>query len=332
MVVAINATQSSRQDHYVGRYAVLSAIKRFPTSGNGPAFITGELRNRETIVGFIAGRSLRDADGTPSDVDALAEVLSVGRVIEVEGRLQSYNGREQIDICRLRAVPPDEVDPTDFLPTSPLSQEDLLADYERAVRALAPPWSSLVWCVIGDEFKRFAAWPAAKLYHHAWLGGLIEHSLEVAAIARDLGQRWPVVDLDLLVAAALVHDVGKLDAYAVETVFAETDPGCALGHVSLGFARVRDACEVLDVNPFDTTRLLHCIASHHGLPEHGAIVKPSTAEAILLNVADELSAKLAMIQRAVDETPATQDWAERVPGIDGRVWVAAARAAIARVS
>jgi 3'-5' exoribonuclease len=326
MTIATRASPCHYGDPISGRFVVLSSTRRLANAPDRRPFVTGELRNREQTIKFIGGRSTRDGDDAPLGVDDLLALLAPGSFVGVEGILQSYQGEGQICLARVWLVPDDQIDPADYLPTSKVPCEDLHTEYVVTVLALRPPWRSVVERVIDPIFQQFATWPAAKMLHHAWVGGLIEHSLEVAQVARRVAVTWPTVDADLVAAAALLHDVGKIDQFGMSADFSETDRGRVVGHVYSGLRRVDEACEVLGLADFDANRLRHCIASHHGLLEHGALTRPCTLEAIILHYADELSAKLAMINRAIDEAPEERDWLERVPGLDGPVWVAAARA------
>jgi 3'-5' exoribonuclease len=211
------------------------------------------------------------------------------------------------------------------------------------------PLQEIVLQVIVPRYQTFQTWPAAKMYHHARIGGLLEHSLEVARIALEIAapiwdgfspydptaivygnriRRWPTVDVGLLLAAALLHDVGKMDEFAVEASILYSDLGHSLGHIHLGLFLVRDACNICHLDTFDSARLLHCIASHHGVPDYGSTIRPMTAEAIVLNQADELSAQLEMVSEALASDPTgSRGWSERIPTLDRRLWLKAARVA-----
>jgi len=142
---------------------------------------------------------------------------------------------------------------------------------------------------------RFCTCPAAQALHHAYLGGLLEHTISVATACRMLGALYPELDSDLLLTAALLHDIGKVDEMSFETSIEYTDSGRLLGHVILGERRLSRAIEGLaDKMPQDlAVRLCHAIVSHHGELEWGAPKRPSTLEALLLHHADNLDAKAA---------------------------------------
>jgi 3'-5' exoribonuclease len=139
------------------------------------------------------------------------------------------------------------------------------------------------------------ACPGSQSYHHAYLGGLLEHTVAVATLCRAIAGNYPGVDADLLVSAALLHDVGKCDELCFDTSIEYTDQGRLLGHVVLGVQRVRDAVQRTRarVAPQRLMLLEHAMLSHHGELEWGSPKRPSTAEALLLHHADNLDAKAA---------------------------------------
>ena len=151
--------------------------------------------------------------------------------------------------------------------------------------------------VFGDRvfFERFSTCPGSQSYHHAYLGGLLEHSISVAGLCRLLGEQYPQADGDLLLTAALLHDVGKCRELAFDTAIEYTDEGRLVGHVVLGIRMLHEALTRARVHA-DLERLMlleHAILSHHGELEWGSPKRPSTLEALLLHHADNLDAKAA---------------------------------------
>jgi 3'-5' exoribonuclease len=332
-----------------GRFAVVASEKR-SNAVTGDVFVTGQLRNRDRLIRFIAGKGLQRADGNPMSPAELTATFEEGKVVDIAGKLGEFRGEIQIEIRTASAVALTAIDPEEFIPRSRFSTEALRADYDLLVGPLRQPWAGVVTEVVEPRFRQFATWPAARSIHHAWIGGLLEHTLEVARIALDVAapvwdgvtayelaqvfgnriRRWQSVDLDLLVTAALLHDIGKLEEFSVGVSTTYSDAGQSLGHIHLGLFTIRDACIKLNLDAFDTGRLLHCIASHHGVPEFGSAIRPATAEALILSTADELSARLGIVSEAVEaELKGTAGWTERIPALDRRIWLQAARAAVA---
>jgi 3'-5' exoribonuclease len=166
-------------------------------------------------------------------------------------------------------------------------------------------YSALLEVVFGDAefFEVFATAPAAKLYHHAYLGGLMEHTVAVAEMCDFVGQQYGRIDRDLLLTAALLHDVGKTQELAFETAIDFTDAGRFLGHVIQGVTFVSDRVRSLPTFPeAKLQQLLHCIVSHHGELEWGSPKRPKTIEALILHHVDNLDAKVKGFLEIVEGT------------------------------
>jgi 3'-5' exoribonuclease len=157
-----------------------------------------------------------------------------------------------------------------------------------------------------ETWRRFRDAPAAKRYHHAYRHGLLDHSLTVAQAVSALSAIFVGVNRDLALTGALLHDIGKLDAYQrVGEEIEMSDAGRLHGEIALGYARVRDEIAAIDGFPDELCQaLLHIILSHHGQLEHGSPVVPCTREATLVHMADNLGSKLGSfdrVERALDE-------------------------------
>jgi len=272
---------------------------------------------------------LRDASGTISAVawdnfEECRAALIPGRVVKVRGRVaESFNGDGfELTIERVRLARDDEYDPKGFVPSSSRDHRDLVSELRALIAGLRPPYRAVVTAALEPEMERLARWPAAVEAHHAWVGGLLEHTLEVARLALAIAQTVPGPDQDLVVAGALLHDVGKLDTYRVGSSFEATDGGRLFGHVLTGFHRVKIACDAVKTPDDVALHLLHIIASHHGSLEYGAAREPATPEAIVVHYADELSAQLMQAGEAVKSRrdPAAR-WTDRVKGLKRDVFV-----------
>jgi 3'-5' exoribonuclease len=152
--------------------------------------------------------------------------------------------------------------------------------------------------------------PAAKVYHQAYRHGLLEHSLTVAQSVSAISATFPGIDRDVAVTGALLHDIGKLEAYTTDPLAIEiTDKGRLLGEIPLGYYRIRRSIEELEGFPAPTAQaLLHIILSHHGQLEHGSPVVPQTREATLVHFCDNLGGRLGSFDRLEKELPVGQAW------------------------
>jgi len=300
---------------------------------DGDFFAVAEARPQQKKDGSPYMRArLRDATGVIAavawnDFETCRSALVERRVVKVRGRVAPAWGGNgdglELVIERVRLAVDGEYDPREFLPQSSRLAAELVQELCTLVNSLREPLRHLVWQVIEPDIERFQVWPAAEELHHAWLGGLLEHSLEVARVAEAVVQVLPGPDRDLVVAGALLHDVGKLDAYEVEASFGASDEGKLLGHVLTGYHRVKVAADAVQAPTDLSVHLLHIVASHHGLVEFGAAREPMTREAIVVHYADELSAQLMQANRAIAErSDPNARWISRVRGLKRDVFAA----------
>jgi len=259
--------------------------KELRTARTGDPYLALELADRS---GRIGGVMFRPGPG--------AIELPAGTVVRVRGSVTAYRGVLRLSIAGMGPV--KQYDPADLMPAGTRDQTELLIELRALVRSIADPaLGALVRAVFGDAafMRRFKSCPASQSYHHAYLGGLMEHTVGVATLCRALCDLYPHADADLLLAGALLHDVGKVDELAYTTAIDYTDEGRMIGHVVLGERRVRAAIERLgDVVPSEVaTRLSHVLLAHHGELEWGSPKRPCTLEALMLHHADNLDAKTA---------------------------------------
>lgn len=228
--------------------------------------------------------------------DAEATAIPVGAVVRVRGVVTSFRGTKRISVDSLK--PAREWDAEDLIASGPRPREELVDELRALVASVqSPDLKAVLRTVFADRefFERFVRCPGAQTYHHAYVGGLLEHTISVAGLCKSVGSQYPGVDVDLLVAAALLHDIGKCDELSFETSIEYTDAGRLMGHVVLGARRVHDAVARVRTprSPDRLMRLEHAILSHHGELEWGSPKRPSTLEALLLHHVDNLDAKAA---------------------------------------
>ncbi len=225
-----------------------------------------------------------------------ASAVPVGAVVRVRGTVTSFRGAKRVSVDSLGAA--SSWDPEDLLASGARSTEEMIAEFKALVRSVSDPeLRRVLTAVFGDRefFERFVRCPGAQSFHHAYLGGLLEHTISVASLCQSLGQQYPHVERDLLVSAALLHDIGKVDELSFDVAIGYTDSGRLLGHVVLGMNRLHDAVSRarIKIGPDRLARLEHAVVSHHGELEWGSPKRPSTFEALLLHHADNLDAKAA---------------------------------------
>ena len=270
---------------------------------------------------------LRDASGEvnaihfdPSD-EALAIVA--GDVVIVGGTYSVHpQYGAQVQVRRLRRAEPGEYDAGDLVPVSPVGTAELGERLHLLVDSVEEPHlrALLERALDGgaEPGATFAVAPAAVRNHHAYRHGLLEHSLIVAETAADVATRFDSVDRDLVVAGALLHDIGKTQAYTSGGMAPQmTDVGRLHGEIVVGHDMVRDLISEVPGFPAELAlRLRHIIVSHHGMREKGSPVVPQTREAVIVHYCDDMTARIAAIDDAERATPAGESWSGRILMID----------------
>ena len=229
-----------------------------------------------------------------------------GRFVTVTAAVEQFKGQNQLKLTRLEAADEDAADMADFIACCPRDAEEMRAELSALIAGVRHPGirGLLERVFQGETLRLFAEAPAAKKMHHAYRGGLMEHSLSVAGLAVDAARRYPALDADLLVAGALLHDLAKIDEYDwTRPAVSQTGPGLLLGHLVLGAERIREAAAATGLDPELSVLLAHMAASHHGRREYGAAALPMTAEAVVLHYLDQIDAKMNAVAALQDTLP-----------------------------
>ncbi|MDZ7292296.1 MAG: HD domain-containing protein [candidate division KSB1 bacterium] len=246
------------------------------------------------------------------------ENVEVGDIVKVAGSVEEYQGVKQIRVEKIRrAKPEDGVDLSRLVPTTETDRQLLWQNFRKLIDSVTNPYLlSLLRRIFDDEAfaKRFMDSPGGKQWHHNYLGGLMEHTLNTATICDRLAKIYPAVDRDLLVAAALVHDIGKVESYTHGPLFEYTDAGRLLGHVVIGSQMVAEKINEFPEFPKELTiKLQHLILSHQGKLEQASPVEPMTREGFILYYADEIDSKLNAFDRiSKEERPSSVKWSKFV--------------------
>lgn len=233
--------------------------------------------------------------------------------IDVMGDISSYNGALQVSIMRVRKVSEGEYDPADYLPCSRYRVEDMYTELIKYINTIQNPFLKQLlesFFVQDEEFIRiFKAASAAKSVHHGFVGGLLEHTLSVTRMCHFYTRVYPILKRDLLITAAIMHDIGKVREIALFPVNDYTDDGQLLGHIMMGAEMIHDAAREIEGFPAVLeNELKHCILAHHGELEYGSPKKPALAEAVALNMADNTDAKMETLTELFENADANTDW------------------------
>jgi 3'-5' exoribonuclease len=254
------------------------------TSRAGTPYLALELRDR---TGTVPARAFRDAD-------VLAGRFERGDLVRVAGRVERFRDELQIDVRQIARADPAQVDPAAFLPSAYRDLDELDGFLEHlAGEVYEPGLKALVGAFLGDAELRAALRraPATRNGHHAYLGGLLEHTVAVATLAQETCQLHVKLDSDLLIAAALLHDVGKVREFTYGAEFGLTEEGRLLGHVQIAQRMIEQRAAGLGALLSAERRLalLHCVLCHHG-PDAAPGRRFGSAEALALARVNALDA------------------------------------------
>ncbi len=253
---------------------------------------------------------LWDVRAVEGDMDAIrADVF-----LRVKGSVTSYNGRMQLKLDKARFAADVEVgDFSAFFPVSARPVPEMLAEMDGILLSVRDPWISrlLTALFLEDRDLRaaFALAPAAKSMHHAYLGGLLEHTLSILGMAERACGHYGALNRDLVVAGVFLHDVGKTAELSYQRSIGYTDAGNLVGHIALEAEWISRAVGNIPGFPEELRlQILHIVLSHHGRLEFGSPVLPKTPEALLVHYLDDLDGKLEVMFRAVKEEGGGGSW------------------------
>ena len=217
--------------------------------------------------------------------------------IEVFGDVINYNGNLQLNIRQIRKAEEGEYNPADYMPTTEKSVDGMYEELTAYIRQISNKYlrQVLEFYYIKDEafIKKFKAHSAAKTVHHGFSGGLLEHTLSVTRMCDYFATSYSILNRDLLLSSAILHDIGKVKELSDFPDNDYTDEGQLIGHIVIGVEMINDAIRSIPGFPEKLAHeLKHCIVAHHGELEYGSPKKPALAEAVALNMADSTDAKL----------------------------------------
>jgi 3'-5' exoribonuclease len=276
--------------------------KEIRNTREGKAYLRLELGDRS---GTIEARMWDQFDAAVKDINR-------DDFVKVQARVEIYRNKPQLSLQNLRLAKPEEIDLADFLAHTKEDVGKLYAQLLEYAGSITNPWlRKLTTGILSDPkiATRFKRAPAAKVMHHAYLGGLLEHVISLCGLARQIAAHYPELDVDLLLTAAILHDVGKLDELCYERAVNYTIEGQLLGHIMMEFETVSKAVDAIEGFPPNLkTVVQHMLISHHGQYEFGSPKLPMIREALAFHYMDDLDSKLAAARAALALDSGEPEW------------------------
>jgi 3'-5' exoribonuclease len=296
--------------------ARLPSIASIDANSAGTGFFLCTRKEKRTgRSGPFLVLSLQDVSGEMAakvfqDVDQYDPQFDAGEFVAVQGKGNLFNGRLELIVDRIRRVIPEDAErgfrEEDCIRCSPRPLDEMWQELTARIAAVErPELRELLTRIVARHEARLRIWPAARQIHHAYRSGLLEHILQIMNVAVFLAGQYGA-SRDLVVAGALLHDIGKLQELSYDVAVDYSVEGNLVGHIVLGVGMLRDEIREMPDFPRDLQlQLEHLILSHHGARELGSPVEPMTVAAFVLAAADDLDAKLHQVRRHIADDDGT---------------------------
>jgi len=228
--------------------------------------------------------------------------------INVVGDITSFQGALQLNVKRVRKATEGEYEPKEYLPVSGYNVDEMYEQLLGYIKQMENPYlkklAGSFFIEDADFAKRFKFHSAAKSVHHGFVGGLLEHTLSVTKLSAYFADNYKILNKDLLVCAAMFHDIGKLEELSTFPENDYTDEGQLLGHIMIGAMEIAERIKTIDGFPEKLAHEMeHCILAHHGELEYGSPKKPALPEAVALSYADNIDAKMETMRELLANVP-----------------------------
>jgi len=269
--------------------------KELRKTRNGKPFLSLKLVDKS---GVMVGRIW-------SGAEEMAGSIPCQGVVAVQGRAELFRDELQLHVQTIHSLSLQDIEPQDFMPASPHDTGVLFQELRQILKTFKrKPLQLLVKHMLADLqlMEKFRRAPAAKAMHHAYLGGLLEHTLGVCRVVSTMADHYSFLDREMLLAGAFLHDMGKVDEFSYELFIDYSHAGRLVGHMVLGVQILEE--KIRNIKNFpqqDALLLKHLVLSHHGETALGAVKLPMTREALVLHFADDLDAKMNSVSRILDD-------------------------------
>jgi 3'-5' exoribonuclease len=289
---------------------VMVVSKKVRRDFSGGKFLLFQFSDSEGVLKGVWWEPSKEAETT----------IGINDVVKVGGEITEYQGALQLKVAWLEKLEEGDYDPSIFLPASERDAAEVFKSLRALISSIENAWLRQLLESIFDEdgFRDdFLRAPAAKGWHHAWVGGLAEHVIDMTRLADRAAEIYPGIDRDLLMAGVLLHDIGKMKELSVTNHIYYSNRGRLLGHITIGVEMLE--CAIREIPDFPeelALRLKHMVLSHHGNLEHGSPVVPMTVEAMLLHYLDNLDAQVRGALTTIEKNGGDGEWTEYVKLLD----------------
>lgn len=280
----------------------LVSEKYMAISQKGNPYVNLRLRDR---TGEIEARIWDNAE-------AMGGLFHKGDIVRVRGRALSYKDSLQLSVSEVGRTADGEYHPADYYPASKENTAEMCAALRDCIGTVTNPYlQALLTAVFDDKdiADSFCLAPAAKGFHHSYVGGLLTHTMSTTQLLQKMADHYPQADRDLLIAGGMLHDIGKIAELSFKKMFDYTDEGRLIGHIVLGIEIINKKIAAIENFPATLAiELRHILLSHHGMLEYGSPKRPKTLEALIVYYADDLDAKVNAFREFMDESDGETNW------------------------
>lgn len=230
-------------------------------------------------------------------------IIQPGELIRVDGMMQNYKGHPQLKINSIDAVDDSQIDLTKYIPSAPCNIDKMKAKLDEFIEMIEDKdLHDLTYNLIHENYENYTKYPAAVTVHHAYLSGLLFHSLSICAMALKVQEQYKYLQKDYLIVGSLLHDIGKTKELSGFKAVNYTTEGNLIGHITMGAMMVHEKGSEMKIDDEKLAVLTHMILAHHGKLEFGSPKTPMTAEAFVLHTLDELDSKLELLRSTYTTT------------------------------
>lgn len=248
------------------------------------------------------------------------DICVPGNVIRLDGVTYLYREQMQIKIFKILLVKEDEYRLDDFIQRPPYDLKNYENELEECISFVEDKdYHALLVSLFDDYKNKFISYPAASKNHHDFSGGLLVHTIHMTRLAKAIQALYPSLDIDILLTGVLLHDLGKVIEFSGPILSKYTNEGRLVGHISIGHAIISERAKALNIDEEARIIIEHLILSHHGKKDYGSPVEPMIKEAVVLNMIDDLDARMDMLEKALHEVKGGE-WSQKIFAFDDRMF------------